>query len=49
MTEIVKNEVGAVGASHLSKGDWKDLNLLHLSKVDATKATTTSAAEFRTC
>lgn len=29
--DIVDNDIGETGASHLSKGDWKDLILLHLS------------------
>lgn len=29
--DIVDNDIGETGASHLSKGDWKELILLHLS------------------
>lgn len=29
--DIVDNDIGESGANHLSKGDWKDLILLHLS------------------
>lgn len=29
--DIVDNDIGETGANHLSKGDWKDLILLHLS------------------
>ena len=38
--DLVDNEIGETGANHLSKGDWKELILLHLSILPSTKATT---------
>lgn len=37
--DLVDNEIGETGASHLSKGDWKELILLHLSTSASMKAT----------
>lgn len=33
--KIAKNNIGSVGVQHLSKGVWKNLNLLVLSKSES--------------